>query len=207
MLTEFNRILWKGQFTEEIIKSTGIKQGCKISPELFIYILHEAVKRTKIECALRGITLCTGAKEDKLQLPLLLSYADDCYLICDNINQGIMVSEIFSEQLSMFGLTYNYEKSGILIKGLLSNAPASLLINCRPVPVVKSLRILGTTVNSDMNRKASLKPRLNNLMKIFHTLPPYLKELRAPMELLVKLYETILVPSMIYRLKSASMTK
>lgn len=207
VLTEHNCIFWKGQYTHKVYKATGIKQGCKVSPELFIYILNEIVKRTKDDLQLLGVHLCTGNEQEQLTLPLFLSYADDCYLLSDNITDGIKICEVLLHHLGYYGLSINYEKSKILIKGTQSILPPFYLLLNHKIPVVTTLKVLGTHINSTMHRKSILKPRVSSSIKMFRGLLPYLKKLRASMDLLMKLYVTILVPSLTYGLSSSSMTK
>lgn len=208
VLTEYNSILWQGQFSHPIHKSIGIKQGCKISPELFIHILHVAVIRTKQELLSRQIALCIGREDENLCLPLFLAYADDCYVVCDKIDQGLEIVEVFIRHLSTFGLEINYHKSSILIKDPSSSVqPTQFMLNGNYLPVVDKLKVLGTHIASNMHRKNSLKPRMTSAMKLFRALLPYLESLKAPMDLLVQLFVTTIVPAMRYGLNCSSMTK
>jgi hypothetical protein len=208
VLTEFNSIYWKGQLSHPISKSLGIKQGCKISPELFIYILNVAVSKTKQELLSYQINLCIGKDDDELLLPAFLAYADDCYLLCHDIHQGLFIVTVLMKHLSEFGLQVNYDKSSVLIKDPSNSThPSSFPLGDSSIPVVANLKVLGSPINSNMNRKSSVKPRILTAMKLFRVLLPYLKNLKAPMDLLIKLCATIIVPSMLYGLNCSSMTK
>lgn len=207
ILTEYNCVKWNGQFTHSVLKGKGIKQGCKGSPKIFVYILNEAIMKTKMKLALKGINLCTGNVEERLTLPLILSYADDCYIVCEDIHQGILISEEFCEQLRFYGLEFNYAKSKILFKSQEPIIQTGYDICGNHVAVVPAINVLGTPISTNMDRKRTIKPRVTTAIKLFRALLPYLKNLKAPMDLLVRLYICIIVPCLIYGLTCSSMTK
>lgn len=210
VLTERTKILWKGQFTHSHSKSKGIKQGCPLSPLLFVVILDAAVQATKRELESKGISLYTGSDLDSplMTLPLIVSYADDVYVLTESLLQGNYITEVFVSNLSIYGLNLNHLKSGLLIKSpSLHFRPPFVLICNEEVPVVDSLRVLGVTINSNMNRKGMIRPRVDSTMRTCFALLNYMKSLNAPMDILMRLYEIIIVPSMIFGLNCSSMSQ
>jgi hypothetical protein len=210
VLTETTQVQWKGQLTQPYAKSRGVKQGDPFSPEIFIFILDAAVQKTKIDLAALGIQLCTGsASENSLFLPLILGYADDVYIISEDMSIGIKVMEILLENLSKYGLELNPNKSSLLIKARnhLCSQLTSIKVLTYDIPIVNSLKVLGVTINSNMERKSAIKERVNNTMRVYKALLQFLKDLKAPLELLVRLYESIIVPAMLHGLSSSSMTE
>jgi hypothetical protein len=109
--------------------------------------------------------------------------------------------------LQYYGLDINLQKSSILIKGNLENVPAFYLLNNNQIPVTSSLKVLGFTLNSTMHRKTAIKPRVSATMRAFRSLLPSLKKLKAPLDLLLRLYSAMLVPMITFGLKVTSMTK
>lgn len=75
------------------------------------------------------------------------------------------------------------------------------------IPVQTSIKYLGVSINADMNRPNSIKARCDNTIRIMKALLPYLKKLKSPIEFLMKIYHVILVPSLLYGLKSSSLTQ
>lgn len=206
ILTENNCILWKGQFTRWFPKNIGIKQGCVLSPRLFNIIMNEAVMATKIILASINIYLYTGDKNEELNLPAFICFADDMHLLADSLEEGIIISEILLTELAKYGLELNAEKSGILIKGILIDAPPHVQILDHEVKFVNTIKFLGSTINNNMERKSSIHSRLHSTRKLFKGLLPYLSELKAPIELLMQFYSLVIVPCMLYGLKSMSVT-
>lgn len=74
-------------------------------------------------------------------------------------------------------------------------------------PVIPSIKVLGVSINRDMHRKNSIRARCDNTIRIVKGLIPFLRQLKAPIEVLMKLYHVVIVPSMLYGLKSTSLTQ
>lgn len=219
-LREENCIKWNGHRTVAITKSLGVKQGCPISPLFFNLMLDSAV--TMLQQGLRdthGIQLFLGEAPDPLVLPMLLAYADDTTLIADNVQEIELIIAKFIPLLSIYGLRINVQKSGAILKDptrripvvpelqiLVTNATTNIQEPMR-IPFVDTTRILGVGVSEDMHRKKSIRSRCLGAVRLTKSLLPTLKKLKAPIELLMSLYHTVIVPSMLYGIKSGSMTQ
>ena len=75
-LTERTSLQWFGQRTETYNKVTGIKQGCPLSPKLFVYLLDQALQRLK-----QLMPELQLGQTQRIKLPCLRVYADDILLI------------------------------------------------------------------------------------------------------------------------------
>lgn len=207
VLKEQNCISWRGQYSQFINKSIGVKQGCPMSPRLFIIVLDKAIKKAKEELAVLGIHLCTGNPSEDLTIPFTSAYADDLYVIAKTINEGVIISEVLLKCLAVYGLELNPTKSGILLKSPTQTIPCTIQVGSHLIPTVTSLKVLGTTINSHMERKSIIRKRVMNTVRMVKSIMPHLRNLRAPMTLLLKLYNTIVLPMLVYGLKSVSLTQ
>lgn len=208
VLIEKTCILWKGQYTQFFIKSKGVKQGCPLSPSLFNRILDSAI----IECVTKifndlHIKICLGEPSDDLTLPLLVIYADDMNLITNTLEEGVEISKVIIELFKNYGLHLNASKSGILKKSPLQDLPPLIRINTYDIPVVESLKILGSTFNCHMKRKLSIHYRCNNAVRVTKALLPRLAEAKIPINEIMRVYELIICPSLIYGLSPSSLTQ
>ena len=76
MKDEMTRVLWNNQFSQQVKRGKGIKQGCPLSPILFNYIMQDVIRRVAEKIPeLKLMDL------DTLKLPLLLAFADDLLII------------------------------------------------------------------------------------------------------------------------------
>lgn len=207
-LHESNCVSWMGQKTTFVNKTVGVKQGCPLSPKLFNIILDRAVMELKESLRLQHIQLFLGEKEENLHVPMLLAYADDITILTSNLRDLEQAVTQFIPILSKYGMGLNVSKSGILIKDA-DNAiqPAHITIQQQNFPVVKSIKFLGMPITADMHRKDSIRSRCLNTIRITKALIPYLKKLKAPIEVIMRLYHVVIVPSLIYGIKAGSMTQ
>lgn len=203
IMKEYNCISWRGQYSQFINKCIG----CPMSPRLFIIVLDKAVNKAKIVLRGLGINLCTGSLTDDLTIPFVLAYADDMYIISKSLAEGKIISEVLVRSLSDYGLLLNANKSGVLLKSPNQNIPISVQVGTHTIPTVNSIKVLGTTVNSDMERKSIIRKRVTNTTRMVKSIMPHLRSLKAPMDLMIKLYNTIIMPMLIYGLKSISLTQ
>lgn len=208
--TESNCIKWYGQQTEGVTKALGVKQGCPGSPQLFNLILNRAILDLQSQVKQQhNITLYLGETPGLLTLPLVLAFADDILIISRNFIQLKYIIAEFVPILSTYGLEINGEKSGVMIKDVTPVSPGQqITINSQlKLPVVSSIKYLGITIPSDMSRRNSIRSRCASSVALSRALVPYLKKLKAPIEVIMKLYHAIIVPSLIYGLKSCSITQ
>lgn len=208
VLIERTCIFWKGQYTQFVDKSKGVKQGCPLSPSLFNRVLDNAIHEVVEEISSDlQINICLGDSESNLQLPLLIIYADDINLLTNNIEEGIEISKKIIKVFTNYGLHLNASKSGILKKSSVQDLPPTVKILNFDIPVVDSMKILGVTFNSHMERKSSIKFRCNNAIRITKALMSRLSEAKIPITDIMRIYELVICPSLIYGLSTSSLTQ
>lgn len=209
-LYEKTMINYLGQQTPFYEKTLGVKQGCPISPELFIWIFHYAV--LKIQTQLRQlqepVELYIGEKEKKLTLPALSSYADDMTLLTSKYRDMKIIFPIVQEALEECGLEINPQKSALLAKShLLRDMSGEVTLGTLKIPLKKKIVVLGACINNDMNRRNMLFDRSNKAMRIYHCLIGNLSHHKLSFKVWVRIYQAVLVPMMLYGLRAIALTK
>jgi Reverse transcriptase (RNA-dependent DNA polymerase) len=211
VLYERNCIQWCGERTPFVEKSIGVKQGGPLSPFLSIIIMHYCKQKLHQTLSQHyNIELCIGEPCKPLQLPLSICYADDEMFLCENVSQITAIVETYLPILEHFGLSINDRKSELMLKSAhyyQNNPPHEMTFGPLKIPVVKQIKHLGVIHAHNMDRKHSIKDRLNSGVRIVKMLIPHLKKMKLPIHVLMQLYHIVIAPTIIYGLKTISLTQ
>lgn len=138
----FSRVLVNGALTEKININSGVRQGCPLSPLLFICCIEPLVVSLCGEKIIRGVTIPgSGGREAKV-----LSYMDDVVVVCKDVRsvkRAVLVAECFC---SVSGFKINLEKSVCCGFGNWS-ASESLKVNV----IKEQIKILGVVFDQRNN--------------------------------------------------------
>lgn len=97
-------------YTKEILLQRGVKQGCPLSPMLFVLSMEPLAEKIRSSSKIRGYTV--GKEVIKLNL-----YADDIILVLQNPLDAIRELLIILEEFKEYsGLGVNISKSEIMFK-------------------------------------------------------------------------------------------
>ena len=210
-LQENTRIDYMGQQTAKYPKTREIKQGCPISPFLFVvlmdHLLHEVQDKLQQH---HQIKIFMGEPNGKISYPALFSYADDMTVLSPSLDILDPLVHIMSETLQKYGMELNANKCELLLKSPVMALHAALgesvelggsLIN-----VKQKVTILGSQLNHGMNRRQMIQDRLGKAQGVFYALLSVLKEQKLAFDVLVRIYSSMIVPVMLYGLRSVSFT-
>ncbi|GBP43269.1 Retrovirus-related Pol polyprotein from type-2 retrotransposable element R2DM; Endonuclease [Eumeta japonica] len=110
-LKEHTSILWFGQKTQSITKGKEVKQGCPFSSRLFTIVLDDVLRT--LEELFSEVRL---AQDAEINLPVILSFADDIIIIGDSVTVLINIMKNLKELLISVGLKLNETKTKMLIR-------------------------------------------------------------------------------------------
>lgn len=181
-----------------------VKQGCPISPNIFVLVLH-AILETVAEAL--GKYDLSGSN---LSLPFLLAYADDIILLADNMEDLNQFVKEFSNVAEEIGLRINPQKCEVLIRdpnNVEMSPPLSLPVGRFNIPVVDKMNYLGVYLTNNLNRPMIVGERIKIACKIAHSFPSFLRILKLPLASIIKIYETTIAPVATYGLKASTMTR
>lgn len=203
ILQEHTTVLWQGRRTHSHERTQGIKQGCPISPFLFVIMMDYAIQRA-----------CNRLRIDmnlaNMQLPLLLAYADDLVIVTDSISSMTDVVRELEIELAAIGLTVNAKKSNILLRDPIqchSPLAEEVLINGKHIKVAATIKYLGIYLSADLHRRGTVMHRIQAAYRTLYMLMPFLKRHRLPMDTLLHIYHTVIAPTALYGLKVATLVK
>ena len=136
-----------GNISELFTCVTGTRQGCMLSPFLFIFYLNELIKQAEVnEC--KGIYV----NESHPNVSMLL-YADDLVLLGDNIGRVQQLLNNLSTFCKKWGLSVNMEKTKFVVfrnGGIVKNNER-VYLNGEKVKLVSYYKYLGLIVSSRLS--------------------------------------------------------
>ncbi|KAG0424540.1 hypothetical protein HPB47_028249 [Ixodes persulcatus] len=110
-------VQWGAEFTEPIKATRGLRQGCPLSPLLFM--LYIAGLERALEDSRLGFRMCYGEEGRQVdqRIPALI-YADDVVLMAGSLEELQELLDTCGEEGTTLGLTFNPSKSGVLRAGM-----------------------------------------------------------------------------------------
>ena len=156
-----SRVIHKGKLSNEFKVKTGVRQGCLLSPFLFLiaidWIMTQTTKNER-----NGIQWTPFTQLDDLD------FADDLALLTHTIKQMIEKTILLNKTSNKCGLFINKDKT----KTMRINATSNELININDSNIndTNSFTYLGSIVNTEGGTDEDIKARLGKARSAFQLL-------------------------------------
>ena len=160
------QVIHNGKLTEPFSVQTGVRQGCMLSPMIFLmvvdWIMRESTKNNST-----GIRwTLTSFLED-------LDFADDLCLMSQKHQHMQQKTDKLAEEAAKTGLQVNTDKTEVMKINPKQQNPVTLQGN--NLTEVTSFTYLGSIVSTDGGADADIKARINKARHVFVTLRPIWK--------------------------------
>ena len=167
--------------------TSGIRQGCSGSPQLFVMVVNKIINSVKN----RGL----GYRSKSFYIPVLF-YADDGLILAETLAEAEQMVEIVMQIAGEQGLSINRSKSEALI---FNDKDSRTVDNIWGIAVVDNIRYLGVIVESKRNCFGKHKREKLKLAKKMVNMT-YSVIVRACSRLIIgKTYwKSVVLPSILY---------
>ncbi|KAK7090431.1 hypothetical protein V1264_010229 [Littorina saxatilis] len=152
------RVIHGGQLTDRFQVRTGVRQGCLLSPFLFILVIDWLMKESTNNRR-NGIQWTLWSQLDDLD------FADDLALLSHNQQQMQEKTDILTATSSQVGLNIHKDKTKILKINTTSKEPTTL--SGSPLEEVQSFTYLGSIIDQQGGTDADVKARIGKARAAF----------------------------------------
>ncbi|KAK3931259.1 Transposon TX1 uncharacterized 149 kDa protein [Frankliniella fusca] len=198
-------VRWGAAATSIVLRGRGVRQGCGVSPFLFLLVLHMVVRR--VVAPLPRFSLDFEAPG---MVPILCAYADDVLVLSDRLEDVCEFLAAFRAGLAAVGLELNLRKSEYLVRSPVPDPlplPRPAWLAGMEVPQVSQLVYLGALITTTLSRQPGVYHRVRRAQRSLAGLLPALRAQALPVAALDELHRTVLRPAIDYELGTASETQ
>ena len=182
-------------------QSSGIRQGCPLSPYLFLIIMtvifHDIHEKEFVQRALAQSKVLGTAYNEIL-------YADDTILITNSVAEmELLVSEIETEG-EKYGMALNYDKCESVT---LSGNNAIRFKNGSVIPHKNTVKYLGCVLNDKGDSTKEVSKRLSECIVVWKKLDQFWKHCDCTVSQKVSVYDALIRAKLMYGLESAQLNE
>ena len=152
------RVTHAGQISESFEVETGVRQGCLLSPFLFLLVIDWIMKTT------------TQGKNNGIQWTLMtqlddLDFADDLALLSHNCRQMQEKTDCLETTSAKTGLRINKKKTEVIRINATVNTP--ITVNGEPIKEVESFVYLGSVLDKEGGTDRDVAARIGKARGAF----------------------------------------
>ena len=192
------RVVHQGHLTKSFTVKTGVKQGCLLSPFLFIIAMDWIMRRT------------TDRKNNGIQWTLMkqlddLDFADDLAILSHNARQMQEKTNILVNTSYKVGLKINRSKTKLM--KINTNNDTPILLEGESLEEVDEFIYLGSTVDKVGGADADIKNRIRKARASFQQLKNVWNTNTISTTTKTRLFNTIVKPVLLYGSETWKLTK
>ena len=183
------RVVHGKDLTDSFQVRTGVRQGCLLSPFLFLLAL-DWIMSTSTANRKNGIQWTPWKYLEDLD------YADDVALLSHNQHQMQEKTTIISQTSTRIGLDIHPTKSQILKVNTENTTP--IVLGDRPLEEVDAFTYLGSNVDKQGGTDADIRIRIGKARAAFHQLRSIWKATILSTKTKLRIFNSIVKPVLLY---------
>ncbi|PVD22621.1 hypothetical protein C0Q70_18441, partial [Pomacea canaliculata] len=190
------------ELTDPFNVCTGVKQGCILSPFLFILAM-DWIMKTSTDSERRGIRwtttmTATTTLED-------LDFADDIALLSHRYQDMHEKTNAFSETAGNLGLKVSTQKTNSLRVN--DRVQDSIKLNREEIEAVDSFSYLGSKMSNTRDAEVEIRARLANASQAFASLRSTWKATNISQKIKLRIFKSTVISNLLDGSESWKMTK
>ena len=193
-----SKVIHEGQLTEAIDITTGVRQGCLLSPMLFLLAVDWIMKQA------------TDGRRNGIQWTMFtqldyLDFADDIALLSHNHQQMQDKLEQVEKRAAETGLSINQNKTKVLKSN--TKSQASLMVNTQALEEVESFTYLGSVVDNLGGSDKDVKIRIGKARTAFNMMGSIWKARNITLKTKIRLFNSNVKTILLYGAETWKTTK
>ena len=157
------QVIHEGKLTEPFFVQTGVRQGCLLSPTIFLIVIDWVMRKTTKDRRMGIQWTLTKQLED-------LDFADDISLLAHRHEDAQTKLEHVAEEAEKVGLQININKTEVMRVN--NNRQEAIQLQGKEIKEADSFTYLGSVVSKDGGTDEDIRNRINKARHAFNTLRP-----------------------------------
>ena len=189
----------EGQLSNWFQIVTGVRQGCILSPLIFLIVIDWVMKQATSSISIGLEWLNNEHLVD-------LDFADDIALIDTTQTTMQEITHRVEKTASHVGLYINAAKTKVMPVSNEYNTSGDILVESNPIEFVEEFCYLGSIIQHNSSCDADIRSRIGKTNSVFARLNRIWKDRKLSLQIKMRLYESLILSTLLYSAETWNMT-
>ena len=191
-------MIHEGKLTEPFFVQTGVRQGCLLSPTIFLIVIDWVMRKATKDRRMGIQWTLTKQLED-------LDFADDISLLAHRHEDAQTKLEHVAEEAEKVGLQININKTEVMRVN--NNRQEAIQLQGKEIKEADSFTYLGSVVRKDGGTDEDIRNRINKARHAFNTLRPIWRATSLSLQNKIRIFGTNVKSVLLYGSETWRVTK